>query len=150
MYHAFVRRKLTQTLEGLGKDNFKESLNGMDPQLEHYFAGAHALGGTRHSTAAVQRWFERVFRLLPDLKFKVKRIAVSGFLWNTTATAEWRSTATSATGELYVNDGVHIVRLRLGKIVSMNVYLDTKVLADVCLVMAEKGIEEAAAVPIED
>ncbi len=150
MYHAFVRRKLTQTLEGLDKDNYKESLSGMDPRVEHYFAGAHALGGTRHSTAAVQRWFERVFRLLPDLSFEVKRIAVSGFLWNTTATAEWRSTATSATGESYVNDGVHIVRLRLGKIVSMHVYLDTKVLADVCRVMAEQGIEEAAAAPIED
>ncbi len=150
MYHAFVRRKLTQTLEGLDKDNFKASLDGMDPRIEHYFVGTHALGGTRHSTAAIGRWFERVYRLLPDLSFKVKRIAVSGFLWNTTATAEWRSTATSATGEPYVNDGVHIVRLRLGKIVSMHVYLDTEVLADLCRVMADQGVEEAAAPPIED
>lgn len=149
MYRAFVRRKLTETLEGLDKDNFKESLAGMDPRLENYFAGTHALGGTRHSTAAVGRWFERVYRLLPDLGFKVKRIAVSGWPWNTTATAEWRSTATSVTGEPYVNDGVHIVRLRLGKIVSMHVYLDTKVLADVCRVMADRGVEEAAAPPIE-
>lgn len=78
MYYTFVRSKLTQTLEGLDKDNFEDSLAGMDTQIEHYFAGTHAIGGTRHSTAAVGRWFGRVFRLLPDLSFKVKRIAVSG------------------------------------------------------------------------
>ncbi len=150
MYHALVRSKLTQTLEGLNKENFEDSLAGMDPWVEHYFTGTHAIGGTRHSTAAVGRWFGRVFRLLPDLSFKVKRIAVSGWPWNTTATAEWKSTATSATGQPYVNDGVHIVRLRLGKIVSMHVYLDTQVLTDVCRVMADKGVEEAAAPPIED
>lgn len=150
MYHTFVRSKLTQTLEGLDKDNFEDSLAGMDPQIEHYFAGTHAIGGTRHSTAAVGRWFGRVFRLLPDLSFKVKRIAVSGWLWNTTATAEWQSTATSAIGKPYLNDGVHIVRLRLGKIVSMHVYLDTQVLEDVCRDMANQGIEEAAEPPIED
>ena len=150
MYHAFVRSKLTQTLEGLDRDNFEDSLAGMDSQIEHYFAGTHALGGTRHSTAGVERWFGRVFRLLPDLSFKVKRIAVSGWPWNTTATAEWQSKATSFTGEPYLNDGVHIVRLRMGKIVSMHVYLDTQVLADVCRVMVDRGIEEAAAPPIED
>ena len=150
MYHAFVRSKLTQTLEGLDRDNFEDSLAGMDSQIEHYFAGTHALGGTRHSTAGVERWFGRVFRLLPDLSFKVKRIAVSGWPWNTTATAEWQSKATSVTGEPYLNDGVHIVRLRMGKIVSMHVYLDTQVLADVCRVMVDRGIEEAAAPPIKD
>ena len=150
MYLAFVRRKLTQTFEGLGRDTFAESLAGMDPKLEHSFGGSHALGGTRHSTGAVRSWFERVYRLLPDLRFMVKRIAVSGGPWNTTATVEWRSMATSATGEPYVNDGVHVVRLRLGKIVSMHVYLDTEVLDHSLRVMADKGIAEAAAPPIED
>jgi ketosteroid isomerase-like protein len=150
MYHALIRSKLTQTLEGLDKDNFEESLAGMDSQVEHYFAGTHAIGGTRHSTAAVGQWFGRVFRLLPDLTFKVKRITVSGWPWDTTATAEWQSTATSAIGKPYLNDGVHIVRLRMGKIVSMHVYLDTQVLEQVCRDMADGGIAEAAAAPIED
>jgi ketosteroid isomerase-like protein len=150
MYHALIRSKLTQALEGLNKDNFEELLAGMDPQVEHYFAGTHAIGGTRHSTAGVERWFGRVFRLLPDLAFKVKRIAVSGWPWDTTATAEWRGTATSVIGEPYLNDGVHIVRLRMGKIVSMHVYQDTQVLANTCRHMTDKGIEEAAAPPIED
>lgn len=66
MYHALIRSKLTQALEGLNKDNFEELLARMDTQLEHYFAGTHAIGGTRHSKAGVERWFERVFRLLPD------------------------------------------------------------------------------------
>ena len=97
----------------------------------------------------MRSWFERVYRLLPDLRFTVKRVAVSGGPWNTTATVEWRSTATSATGDPYVNDGVHVVRLRLGKIISMHVYLDTA-LNHTLRVMADKGITEAAAPPIED
>lgn len=150
MYHTFVRRKLTQSFEELTGDTFAHSLAGMDPKIEHSFGGSHALGGTRHSTAALRLWFERVYRLLPDLRFTVKRVAVSGWPWNTTATAEWRSTATSATGEPYVNDGVHVVRLRLGKIVSMHVYLDTEVLDHTLRVIADRGIMEAAAPPIED
>jgi ketosteroid isomerase-like protein len=150
VYHALVRSKLTQTLEGLDKDNFEASLAGIDPQIEHYFAGTHAIGGTRHLTAAVGQWFGRVFRLLPDLSFKVKRIVVSGWPWDTTATAEWQSKATSAIGEPYLDDEVHIVRLKMGKIMSMHVYLDTQILADVCRHMADKGIDEAVAKPIED
>jgi hypothetical protein len=38
----------------------------------------------------VERWFGRIFCLLPDFSFKVKRIVVSGFSWNTTAIAEWQ------------------------------------------------------------
>lgn len=150
MYHAFIHHKLTQAFEGLNKNTFESSLTEMARQIEHYFAGAHALGGTRHSIAAMQRWFEGVYRLLPDLSFKIKRIVVSGWPWDTTATVEWLNEGTSATGQPYVNDGVHIVRLYMGKIVSMHVYLDTKVLADLCRDMADKGVEEAAAPPIED
>lgn len=150
MYHALVRRKLTQSLEGLSANTAGATVAGMDPGLEHVFAGRHALGGTRHSSAAVGRWLARVYRLLPNLRFRVKRIAVSGGPWNTTATAEWQSTATSTSGEPYANDGVHVVRLRLGKIMSMHVYHDTQVLADVLRVTADKGVDEAAAPPIED
>ena len=150
MYQAFFRHKLTQAFEGLNKETFESSLTEMDPQIEHYFAGTHAMGGTRHSVVALQRWFARVYRLLPDLSFKVKHVAVSGYPWDITATVEWRNEATTAIGEPYINDGVHVVRLRKGKIVSMHVYLDTQVLADVCRLMADKGIEEAAASSIED
>jgi hypothetical protein len=42
------------------------------------------------------------------------------------------------------------VRLQIGKIVSMHVYLDTQELVEVCRDMADRGTEEAAASPIED
>jgi ketosteroid isomerase-like protein len=150
MYHAIVRRKLTENFTGLSQETIEQTINGMAPHFEHTFAGTHAIGGTRHTTAGMRLWFERVYRLLPDLKFAVKDIAVSGWPWNTTVVAEWHNTATSASGDPYVNDGVHIVCLRWGKIVSMHAYTDTEVLASLCRLMADRGIAEASAPPIED
>jgi ketosteroid isomerase-like protein len=81
------------------------------PRFEHIFAGTHALGGERHTAAAMRRWFEPLFRLLPNLAFKIKHIAVSGSPWDTTIVVEWRDTAPLPGGRPYVNDGVHVMRM---------------------------------------
>lgn len=70
--------------------------------------------------------------------------------WDTTAVVEWRDSATLADGTRYVNDGVHVVRIRWGRVVSLHAYLDTEVFANACRTMAAAGISEASSVPIED
>jgi hypothetical protein len=62
----------------------------MDPQVEHYFAGTYSIGAlvTRRLRVGVGLSESLAW---PDLRFKVKRIAVSGWPWDTTATAEWHS-----------------------------------------------------------
>ncbi|MDT8913485.1 nuclear transport factor 2 family protein [Amycolatopsis sp. PS_44_ISF1] len=122
----------------------------MASRFEHVFAGDHALGGSRHTVAGLRSWFERLYRLAPDLAFTVKHIAVSGPPWNTTAVIEWRDEATLAAGGDYANDGVHVVRMRWGKAISLHAYLDTAVFADSCRRMAQAGITEAGAAPIQD
>ena len=150
MYHAIVRNKVVGTFAALGRGDYEVALAGMAPRFEHVFAGTHALGGTRHTLPAMRSWFERLFRLNDHLNFTIKHVAVSGMPWNTTVVVEWRDRATLASGDPYVNDGTHVVRMRWGRVVSLHAYLDTAVFADACRRMAEAGITEATAAPIED
>ncbi|CAM3125270.1 SnoaL-like domain-containing protein [Sphingomonas antarctica] len=150
MYHAIVRRRVAGLFADLSAGNYETALAGMAPRFEHIFSGTHALGGTRHSTAAMRAWFERLYRLSPDLNFTIKHIAVSGWPADTTVTIEWRDTATLADGSPYVNDGVHVVRMKWGKVVSLHAYLDTEIYAEACRRLAANGFPEAVAPPIED
>lgn len=150
MYHTIVRRKLVRVFEEIGRGNQDFVLDGLARRFEHSFAGDHALGGTRHSVGAMHRWFERLYKLFPGVTFTIKHVAVSGWPWDTTAMIEWHDHAATATGDQYDNDGVHVARLRWGKLVSLHAYLDTSLVVDACRHMASGGIAEASAPPIED
>jgi ketosteroid isomerase-like protein len=150
VYHRIVRRRVVGIFTALSRGDFEPALAGMAPEFDHVFAGTHALGGVRHTAPAMRRWFERLFRLNRELDFTVKHAAVSGPPWDTTAVVEWRDTATLAHGGPYVNDGVHVVRLRWGRVVSLHAYLDTDVLVRGCHEMAAAGVTEATGDPIED
>lgn len=150
MYHAIVRRKVARVFAELSRGNYEFALAAAAPRLEHSFAGDHALGGVRHTPAALRLWFQRLYRLFPSLGFTVKHIAASGGPWDTTVVVEWHDRATLATGAPYDNDGVHVVRLRWGRLVSLHAYLDTAVVADACRQLAAEGVEEARAPPIAD
>ena len=103
---------------------------------------------TRKTSA--RAWFERLFRVLPALRFTIKHIAVSGWPWATTVVVEWRDFATLADGTAYVNDGAHAIQIRWGKVVVLHAYLDTQIVVDAMRAMAAAGVAEAAAPKIED
>lgn len=63
-----------------------------------------------------------------NLQFEVHSVAVSGGPWNTMVVVEWTDRAIPADGQKYKNSGVHIVRLRWGKVISIHAYLDTQVI----------------------
>jgi ketosteroid isomerase-like protein len=150
MYHAIVRRKLRRVFAEIGNGNSDYVLAGLAAHFEHSFAGDHALGGIRHSEGAIRAWFDRLYRLFPDINFTIKHVAVSGWPWDTTAVIEWHDSAKTAAGDPYDNDGAHVVRLSWGKLVSLHAYLDTKIVIDACDKMSASGIAEASAAPIED
>jgi ketosteroid isomerase-like protein len=150
MYHAIVRRKLRRVFNEIGNRNADYVLAGLAPRFDHSFAGSRALGGVRHSVGGIKSWFERLYRLFPDIDFTLKHVAVSGWPWDTTAMIEWHDSATTATGDPYDNNGVHIVRLRWGKLVGLHAYLDTELVAAACHIMVSKGVAEAGAMAIED
>lgn len=150
MYHALIGHRLRVVFAALSRGDDEFVLDGMAARFEHTFAGSHPLGGTRHSLPALRRWFQRLRALNKQLAFTVKHVAVSGSPWDTTAVVEWRDSATLADGTRYVNDGVHVVRIRWGRVVSLHAYLDTEVFANACRAMAAAGVSEASSPPIED
>jgi ketosteroid isomerase-like protein len=150
MYHSVVRSKLRKTFDSLNVEDYAPVLGSLAPAFEHVFCGDHALGGARDSLDAVQRWYARLPRVLPKLKFTVDRIVVSGWPWNTVAYVEWRDAGRTLDGLPFNNQGVHVVVLRWGKVVSVRIFCDTKLLSEVLKRNAEHGVAEAAAPPIDE
>jgi ketosteroid isomerase-like protein len=74
----------------------------------------------------MRRWFERLFLLFPGLNFEIKDILVKGWPWNTVVVVEWIDRATTKDGQPYVNEGVHIIRFCLGRLVELHAYLDSQ------------------------
>ena len=150
MYHTIVKKLALQSFEHLNHGDYETVLKHISPNITHTFSGNHALGGTRHSIGALRAWFGRLFRLSPGLAFEIRNVAVNGWPWNTTIAVEWVDRATPADGSDYVNEGVHIIKMRWGKVVYLHAYLDTEVTRAMCDRLAAHGMPEAVAAPIED
>jgi ketosteroid isomerase-like protein len=149
VFRFFVRRRVHGIFDALSRGDYGVALDGLADDVHHVFAGDHALGGERHSRAAVERWFERLFRLY-ELRFEVRRVLVSGPPWEFVVGVEWRADALPKAGEPYVNEGAHVIRIRRGRVVYLHAYEDSQKVAEACRRMADAGIEEAAAAPIVD
>jgi len=148
MYHTIIKRRVTLVFERLSKGDYEYGLSTVGNSIEHRFAGEHCLGGTRTSKTTMRHWFQRLFRLFPNLAFEMHSIAASGGPLDTKVVVEWTDRATPADGKGYVNSGVHVIRMRWGKVVSIHAYLDTQILIDTLNRMAINGIDEAKAQPI--
>ncbi len=133
----------------LSAGDYRTMLMACASDVEHTFAGEHALGGTRHSKEGLERWFERLFRLFPGLDFEVKRVLVRGWPWRTEAMIEWVDRARPADGVPYVNEGCHVLRFKWGRLVGLHAYLDTQKVEETLDRLAKEGIEEASAPPIQ-
>ena len=150
MYQFIVRQKLRRVFTELSRGNYEYVLSQLAPEFEHFFLGNHPLGETRHTKEGFRRWCERMYKLTPDLNFEVINVVAGGTPWNTTVVGEWIDRATPADGEPYINRGVHVVRLRWGKITSIHAYFDTQIFGKMCERLAQKGVKEASAAPIID
>jgi ketosteroid isomerase-like protein len=148
MYKAIARRKALATFEALSRGDWEAAIKDVAPDVHHVFPGDNAIGGERHSKEAMRRWFERLYRLIPDLRFDVKHIAVKGWPWDMTVAVEWADHGHASDGEPYFNEGAHWIRLQRGKATYIHAYLDTEKVTEICRRLAEGGVEEAAAAPI--
>lgn len=116
--------------------------------MHHRFAGEHPLGGERHSRDGVELWFGRLFRLYPELTFTVHTVGASGWPWKLTVTVEWTARAVPAVGPAYDNHGAHVIEMKRGRVTHLHAYEDSEAVSRACKVMADAGVEEAAAPPI--
>jgi ketosteroid isomerase-like protein len=148
VYKAIARRKAQASFDALSHGDWKSTLKDVAPDVHHVFPGDNAIGGERHSKEALERWFGRLYRLIPDLRFDVQRISVKGWPWDMMVAVEWTDHGHASDGVPYENEGAHWIRLRKGKATYIHAYLDTEKVTAICDRLAEAGVEEAAAAPI--
>jgi ketosteroid isomerase-like protein len=150
MYRAIVARRARGIFADFNRGEWRRVLAGVADDVHHVFPGDNALGGERHSRRAFERWFERLYRLIPEIEFEVRDVAVRGWPWDTVVAVEWRDRGRGADGTDYENEGSHWIRLRWGRAVAVHAYLDTEKVSRLLETMAVAGIEEAAAAPVAD
>lgn len=147
MYRSIVKKKVRNSYRALSRGEHEVVVRQFDPAVRYTFVGDHALGGTRSTADAVGRWFERVFRLFPGLRFIPRDVLVAGWPWNTTVL-----TVVDLVGEVggqpYANRMSQRLALSWGRITSIETLEDTQLLAKTLESMAASGIEEAVAAPI--
>lgn len=145
MYHAIVKRIAKKNFERVNQKDFEALLKDCVPNVHHQFGGNHALGGERHDLDTLRQWFGRLGRLGANLTLTVHDIWVKGWPDNTTIIIRWSATDTLPDGSPYNNHGVHIVRMRWGKIVDIDANEDSQAVAENLKMQAAYGIEEAVA-----
>ena len=115
MYHAIVRRRIRGLFDAVNNGDAEPVLRAFAPRFEHAFLGDHALGGSRRTLPATRLWYERLYRLLPDIHFDLRNIAVSGVPWNTIVVVDWDETNSGTDNVRTTNRGIHVVQLRWGQ-----------------------------------
>jgi ketosteroid isomerase-like protein len=148
MYKRIAAGRARKVFADLAAGNDEAVMKDMADDVHHVFPGDNALGGERHTRDAFRRWLERVRRLVPELRFDVKRVAVKGPPWDMWIAIEWTDEGRCADGVPYENEGAHWIRIQRGKGTYVHAYLDTGRVTAACERMAAAGIEEAAAPPI--
>ncbi|MBL8163051.1 MAG: nuclear transport factor 2 family protein [Anaerolineae bacterium] len=148
MYHQVVRRIIQGAFRHLNQHNPEQVVAMFAPTLIHSFAGESALGGVRSSPETSIQWYQRLFRLFPDLRFKVNSIVIAGQPWDTRAAIQFRVELTPPYGGHYSNEVAQFIRIRWGRITELYLYEDTHKLEGLLSQMAQAGIAEAAAAPI--
>jgi ketosteroid isomerase-like protein len=144
MYHALVRRKIRQAFADINAGRYENIIAAFAPRHRHVFYGNHAIGGMRTDPADTRLWYERLPRLVPDLKFNVHQILVRGMPWNTVVMAEWTDNFTVGDKPTQ-NFGVHRFHLKWGKVTDLAIYCDTQKVSDVMKAKLKLGNAEAGA-----
>jgi len=145
IYSSIVKSRIRQSFDQVNNRQWDVLLNSIAPNVYHRFLGAHAIGGERHDRDTLRRWFERLARVLPDLKLRINSIWVKGWPWNTTVFVQWDGSATLLNGGPYRQHAVHMITLRWGKIHALDVFEDSQEIARALDIQAEAGLDEAVA-----
>ena len=148
LYQAIVKRRIRQSFEDVNNHRWDELMRSIAPDVHHRFGGVHAIGGERHDRETLRRWFERLARVLPNLRLEIKEIWVEGWPWHTMVFVQWDGTATLLNGGGYSQHAIHVITLKWGKIHALDVFEDSQEVARALVAQAAAGLDEALAQPI--
>jgi len=150
MYHAIVASQVRKIFAAISAGNWQVMVDGLAPDFAYTFYGDHALGGERHTRAALEEWWRRIFRLLPGGVFTIDEIIVQGPPWNTRVASRVTIRATLPGDVPYQNVFMQVVHLAWGKVTRVWTLEDTVRLERALATVAASGNAEAAAPPITD
>ena len=150
MYHLIVRAKVRGIFAAISRGDYEPMLASLAPTFRYRFYGDHALGGERHTVEAVRLWWERIFRMLPAPTFEVREVLVTGWPWDTRVATSVRVSAPLPGGAQYDNVVNQFIRMRWGRVTSVETLEDTQNLVRTLDHMAAHGHPEAHAAPITD
>lgn len=148
MYHALVKRISLRNFERVNNKDYEPLLHDCVPEVHHRFGGDHALGGERHDRETLRLWFARLGRVAPTLRLIPEDIWVKDTPRDTVVILRWSATQDMPDGSPYRNHGVHIIRLRWLKVVSIDANEDSQAVAEGLKVQSRHGLDEALAAPI--
>jgi ketosteroid isomerase-like protein len=150
MYKAIVSSKVRALFEAINRGDAEPVLAAFAPRFEHAFLGESALGGTRYTLATTRAWYQRLYRLLPDIHFELRSIVISGGPWNTIVVVDWDETNSGTDGVRTHNRGVHVLHLSWGHATRLMICPDTAGLVATLDRLALSGNAEAHALPLID
>lgn len=150
MYHRIVARRTRAIFHAINTGDYEPMLAGLASPFEYQFHGEHCLAGRRTTVTAMRAWWERVFRLMPQVRFEPAEILVVGWPWNTRIAVSATVSGPLPDGSVYQNTLNQFMRLRWGRITQIRTLEDTEVLRRALDVLAASGVTEAHAAPITD
>jgi ketosteroid isomerase-like protein len=98
------------------------------------FPGSSSFGASLRGREAVLAWLRRFAALKPD--YVIRDVLVTGPPWNTRLAVR----LSDRIGENYANEGMQYLRMRWGKVISDEVFIDTEKVADL-----DRSLPEIAA-----
>jgi ketosteroid isomerase-like protein len=147
MITRIARAQYEKGLRALERGDLDALFTQFDERCTLTFVGDTPLGAHLSTRADLRRWFERFMRLLPERRFEIQRLVVSGPPWNMRLASHVLIHG-RINGEPYTNQFAHFLTLRWGKVVDDLILEDTQMWARACERLAASGIAEAAEGPL--
>jgi ketosteroid isomerase-like protein len=120
-----VRRNFTR----LNRREVDAVLGRFADDAHFRFGGDHALGADLRGRDAIRGWFARAFELIPDLRFDVEDVTVTGAPWRLRAVTRYTARGTARDGRRFAYAGVQFLTTRWGAVTEDLLYPDTQALA---------------------
>jgi len=125
MFKVIVAQQVRSVWQALDRRDRRPVLRGFARTFVYENVAAdHAFGGTFRTVEQMDRHFDILFGLLPDVTFEVCDIVVAGHPALTRVVVRVRLTASLPDGTPYVNDLVQYLHLRWGKVVAVRAMVD--------------------------
>jgi ketosteroid isomerase-like protein len=147
MITRITRGQYLKGLHALERGDIDALLTQFHEQCTLTFVGDTPLGAQLSTRPEVRRWFERFLRMLPEPRFEIQRLVVSGMPWKLRL-ASHVVIRSRINGEPYENQFAHFLTLKWGKVVDDLVLEDTQMWARACERLAAAGVAEATAAPL--